>query len=408
MRVQFVFPRWPKLPGQTPFNLPPLGMLQAAACVPPGIEVGVLDENVQELDLDLACDLVGISVMLTCQAPRAYELARALRARGKPVVLGGLHVALCPDEAAENADAVVVGEGEGLIERLLEDFQHGRLQRVYRREGFPDISQVPLPRRELYDKQRHYSHRGWELVDLVETSRGCTLDCFPCCTPYLGGRQHRVKPRELVLADIERCSDLLFIVDNSLEQSIEYEKDLFRSLAGCNRRWISHPITCNREVLELAQRSGCWYVYHAIYKVSEKIRDRVKMYHDHGIGVEGTILLGLDEHSEDDIKRLIEFLLTIDLDLAEFTVLTPFPHTKARELLEREGRILDHDWRHYDAGTVVYRPRQISPERLQELYELAWREFYSRESQTVRMSKLFLDVMRDRSRRRSPRAGVTP
>jgi radical SAM superfamily enzyme YgiQ (UPF0313 family) len=396
MKLHFIFPKWPKLKGQTPFCLPPLGMIQAAACVPEHVAVTALDENVSPVDLDVDADLVGISIMLTCQSGRAYELADAFRARGKPVVLGGLHVALCPEDAQAHADAIVVGEGEGLIERMVADFERGALQPRYTRDAFADIAAVPLPRRDLYDKGTHYTYKGWELVDLVETSRGCRFDCYPCCTPFLGGRQHRIKPIEKTLADMRRCAETLFIVDNSLEQNVEYEKDLFRAMKGLGKHWISHPITPDPEVLTLAQASGCWYMYHAIYTISEKIKDRIKLYHDHGILVEGTILLGLDDHTEDFIKRFVDFLQTIDLDLAEFTVLTPFPRTRVWDDLEAEGRILDRNLSHYDAGTVVYRPKLMTPDTLQRLYHHAWDAFYDKQSQQLRMSKLFLQLLRAR------------
>jgi radical SAM superfamily enzyme YgiQ (UPF0313 family) len=374
-------------------------VIQAAACVPDGVSVGVTDENVQEVNLEGNYDVVGISIMLSCQAPRAYELAAQFRRRGKTVVLGGLHVALCPEEAAAHADTIVVGEGEGLIQEMIMDIERGKLRSNYRRDGFPDMASVPDSRRDLFDKKRFYSHKDWELVDLVETSRGCRFNCYPCCTPFLGGRQHRIRPLDRVLGDIERCSDLLFIVDNSLEQNLEYQKTLFRAMAGMGKRWVSHPLTPEPEVLDLARRAGCWYVYHAIYTISDKIRDRIKMYHDHGIAVEGTILLGLDEHTEDFIRRLVDFLLTIDLDLAEFAILTPFPRTQAYEELESQGRILDRRWERYNAANVVFQPRQMTPVRLQELYEEAWRTFYQNESQHLRMTKLFLDVLRSRKRK---------
>jgi radical SAM superfamily enzyme YgiQ (UPF0313 family) len=119
------------------------------------------------------------------------------------------------------------------------------------------------------------------------------------------------------------------------------------------------------------------------------------MYHDHGISVEGTILMGLDNHDESHLQRLIEFLLTINLDLAEFTILTPFPRTKIWEEMEREGRIIDRDWSHYNAANVVYKPRNIEPDKLQSLYHQAWEAFYESKSQNIRMTKLFLDVVRD-------------
>jgi len=401
MKFQFIYPQWPKLPGQTPFNLPPLGVIQAAACVPDHVDVVVRNENVEPVDFDGDYDLVGISIMLTCQSTRAYELAAQFRARGTPVVLGGLHVALCPDEAADHADAIVVGEGEGLIERMVEDFERGALAARYARtEAFADIMKVPNPRRDLHDKMKLYNYKGWELVDLVETSRGCTFNCYPCCTPYLGGRVHRIRPIEKVLADMETCSDLLFIVDNSLEQNREYQKSLFKAMAGMHKRWVSHPITPDPEILRLARDAGCWYVYHAIYSISDKIRDRIKMFHDHGIAVEGTILLGLDDHTEDFIRRFLDFLLDIELDLAEFTVLTPFPRTRVYDDLDAEGRILDRDWSHYNAGTVVYQPRQMSPEVLQELYNEAWTSFYREEPQHIKMSKLFWTVAKESLKRR--------
>ena len=135
-------------------------------------------------------------------------------------------------------------------------------------------------------------------------------------------------------------------------------------------------------------------MYQAVFDTSDYIKERIKRYHDHGIGVEGTILLGLDSHTEDFIKRLIDFLLEIELDLAEFTVLTPFPHTAAYEELGRQNRILSHDWNDYSADKVMFQPKQMSPERLQELLDYAWNTFYQDESQKIKMVKLFQQVVK--------------
>lgn len=116
----------------------------------------------------------------------------------------------------------------------------------------------------------------------------------------------------------------LFLVDNSLAQDTEWEMNLFREMIPLKKNWCCHPIEDKPEVLDLAAQAGAWYVYQAVFDTSSYIKERIKRYHDHGIGVEGTILLGLDNHTEDFIKRLIDFLLEIELDLAEFTVLTPF------------------------------------------------------------------------------------
>jgi len=159
------------------------------------------------------------------------------------------------------------------------------------------------------------------------------------------------------------------------------------------KKWISHTIDDDPKILDLAAQAGAWYVYQAVFDTSDYIKERIKKYHDHGIGVEGTILLGLDDQTEDDIKRLIDFLLEINLDLAEFTVLTPFPHTKVWDDLLREDRIFDKDWNHYNAGQVVFKPKHMTPEKLQELYAYAWDAFYKEETQEQKMFKLFSQVV---------------
>jgi radical SAM superfamily enzyme YgiQ (UPF0313 family) len=160
------------------------------------------------------------------------------------------------------------------------------------------------------------------------------------------------------------------------------------------KKWCSHPIEDKPEVLDLAARAGAWYVYQAVFDTSDYIRERIQRYHDHDIGVEATVLLGLDSHTEDDIKRLIDFLLEIDLDLAEFTVLTPFPHTKAYDELKGQNRIFSFDWDEYSADRVVYYPKQMSPDKLQELLQYAWDAFYRDEPQEIKMFKLFQRVVR--------------
>jgi radical SAM superfamily enzyme YgiQ (UPF0313 family) len=257
----------------------------------------------------------------------------------------------------------------------------------------PPIELVGPARRDLY-KRELYNHKGVQMVDLFHASRGCKFSCYPCAVSYLGGRNFRPRPIEKVVEELATIdNNRLFVVDNSLAQNTEWEMELFKAMIPFKKKFISHTIEDNPKVLDLAAQAGAWYVYQAVYDTSDYIKERVKRYHDYGIGVEGTILFGLDNQTEDDILRLIDFLLKIDLDLAEFTILAPFPHTKAYDDLMRQGRIFDHDWNHYNAGQVVYQPKHISPERLQELYEYAWKAFYQDESQEEKMFKLFTKVM---------------
>ena len=394
MKLKLIYPRWNKLPGQTTFNLPPHGPVVFAAALPDDIDISFIDENVQSLDFDDDCDLVAISMMLSTQAKRGWAIADEYRRRGKQVIFGGIATMLHAEETLEHADSVFLGEAETRMEQVFADWKAGRLQKVYNfMPQLPPIEAVGSARRDLYQREL-YNYKGVQMVDLFHASRGCRFSCYPCAVSYLGGRSFRPRPLDKVveeLAGIE--NNRLFIVDNSLAQDKQWEMDLFREMIPLKKKWCSHTIEDDPKILELAAQAGAWYVYQAIFDTSDYIKKRVQRYHDHGIGVEGTILLGLDNQTEDDIKRLIDFLLGIKLDLAEFTVMTPFPHTKAWDDFERQGRIFDHDLDHYNAGQVVFTPKHISAERLQELYDDAWKVFYQDESQEEKMFHLLRNVV---------------
>ncbi|HAK60377.1 MAG TPA: radical SAM protein [Nitrospiraceae bacterium] len=393
MKLKLIYPKWPKLSRQTEFHLPPHGPVCFAATVPDDVEISFYDENVQDINFDEKADLVAISAMLTCQIPRGWEIADKFRARGVPVIFGGIGTQLHYEETLQHADSVFLGEAEGRFGDVLDDLRNHRLKKVYDyMRNFPDIQLVGPARRSILDRDR-YNYRGVQMVDLIHASRGCRFNCFPCCTPFLGGRKFRPRDIDAVLEEIAGIdNNRLFFVDNSMAQDDAWEKELFKALIPLKKKWISHPIKDDDEILDLAAEAGCWYVYQAIFDTSDHIRSKVKRLQERGIGVEGTIILGMDDHDEDSIKRLVDFLLEIKLDLAEFTILTPFPHTPIRKSLIEEKRILHDDWLRYTGGDVVFQPAQMSPDTLQKLYHYAWDTFYG-ESQNVKMAKLFLQVI---------------
>jgi len=394
VKIKIIYPKWPKLNGQTEFHLPPHGPVCFAGAIPRDVEISFFDENVEEIDFSDKADLVALSVMLTCQTPRAWQIADRCRAEGVPVITGGIATMLHHEEALQHADAVFLGEAEGHFEEVIRDLANGKLKRTYDYlRSYPDTGLIGPARRDILNRQL-YNYRGMQMVDLVHASRGCRFNCFPCCTPYLGGRKFRPRPIDSFIEELNGIdNNRLFIVDNSLAQDDEWEKQLFKALIPLKKKWISHPIKDDDEILDLAAEAGCWYVYQAIFDTSDYIKKRVKRLQERGIGVEGTIILGTDDHDEDYIKRLIDFLLEIDLDLAEFTILTPFPHTPIREQLMEEGRILHNDWAQYTAGEVVFKPAKMSAEKLQEMYHYAWDTFYADCSQPVKMAKLFMKVI---------------
>jgi radical SAM superfamily enzyme YgiQ (UPF0313 family) len=394
LKLKLIYPKWPKLSRQTEFHLPPHGPVVFAAALPDYVEVDFVDENLEPIDFDDPADLVAISMMLTVQVKRGWQIADEYRKRGCKVIFGGIATMLHAEETMNHADAVFLGEAEGRMEKVLDDFRKGRLQKKYDyMQTPPPIENVGPARRDIL-KRDLYNYKGVQMVDLVHASRGCRYHCYPCCVSFLGGRKFRPRPVENAVAEMAAIdNNRLFIVDNSLAQDTQWEMDLFREMIPLKKNWCCHPIEDKPQVLDLAAQAGAWYVYQAVFDTSDKIRDRIRRYHDHGIAVEGTILLGLDNQNEDDIKRLVDFLLKIKLDLAEFTVLTPFPHTKAFDDLEGQDRILSFDWNDYSADKVVFQPKQMSARRLQELLDYAWDTFYRDEPQEIKMFKLFKRVV---------------
>jgi radical SAM superfamily enzyme YgiQ (UPF0313 family) len=390
MNLTLIYPRWPKLERQTEFHLPPHGPVVFAAEVPRDVEIRFIDENFQAVNPCNDTDLVALSVMLTCQVPRAIEIADKYRETGVPVIFGGIATMLHKEELLDHSDSIFLGEVEGRFASVIEDFKNNSLKKIYDyMNNLPDISLVNTARREILNPD-FYTYRGVKMLDLVHASRGCIFNCFPCCVGYLGGRVFRPRPVEKVIEEMNSIrNNRMFIVDNSLAQDRDWLKELFTAMIPLKKTWVSHPVMDDDEILRLAKEAGCWYVYQAIVNTSDGIRNRVKRLKDHGIGVEGTILLGTDDQSEDDIKRLVDFLLEIELDMAEFTILTPFPHSPIREEYEKEGRILSNNWLDYTCDRVVYKPKKMSPDTLVKMYHYAWDIFYYNTSPSLKMSFLF-------------------
>lgn len=394
MKFKLIYPKWEKLDRQTRFTLPPHGPVVMAAALPDYVDVEFVDENVQEINFDADDDFVGISMMLTAQIKRGWEIADAFRKKGIKVIFGGIATMLHAEEMQQHADSVFLGEVEGRLEHVFKDFKEGKLKKVYDyMQNFPPIESVGPARRDILNKGL-YNYRGVQMVDLVHASRGCRFNCYPCCVRFLGGKKFRPRPYDKVVEEMASIdNNRLFIVDNSLAQDKEWEIGLFKEMIPLKKKWCCHPIEDDDKVLDLAAQAGAWFVYQAIFDSSDFIRERIKRYHDHGIAVEGSILLGLDYHTEDYIKKWMDFLLDIELDMAEFTILTPFPHTKTFDDLHNAKRIFSYDWNDYTCGKVVFQPKTMTPEKLQEMYHYCWDKFYEEEPANYKMFKMLKKVM---------------
>jgi radical SAM superfamily enzyme YgiQ (UPF0313 family) len=371
-----------------------LAMALLAGLTPPGITLSFKDDILQRLnpetDLDFGADLAAITVS-TKTAARAYELAASYRRRGVRVVLGGIHPTALPDEALEHADAVVVGEAEGLWERLLEDSTHSRLQRVYRHDTLPDFRRPPRPRRDIFRSRRYVP------VHTVQASRGCPFACEFCSVTPFYGRVLRLREIGDLVQEIEELDRrwVMFSDDNILARPA-HARELFRALAPLRLTWFGQASLQgldDEENLRLLRASGCRALFVGLESVNPKslkscgkvqndparYLEIISRLHDHGIAVWASFVFGLDDDDADVFARTVEFALEARVFLALFALLTPYPGTRLYARLLEEERLLEPRWwlRPQREDYPLFRPRRMTPEQLHEGWRWAWREFYS-------------------------------
>ncbi|MGC8844070.1 MAG: B12-binding domain-containing radical SAM protein, partial [bacterium] len=364
---------------------PPLGLLQVAALTPPEVEVKLTDEAIEDIDFDYEADLVGISFN-TASAIRAFEIAREFRRRGMKVVMGGAHPSMMPEECAQYADAVAIGEAEGTWLRILEDVKNGELKKFYRCEGFPSLDNLPIPRRELLDPKRY------AVFYTVQTTRGCPYNCEFCSVTRFFGRTYRTRPVEEVIREVEQLEGKFIIfVDDNILGNPKYARELFKALIPLKKIWLSQGsinMTKDEEILRLAVRSGCRGLFIGFESISEEAlrevgkkhniveeyRNAIKRLHNFGIAIIGAFIFGFDSDDKDVFKRTVEFVYRERIDLPQFSILTPLPGTALYERMEREGRIFSKDWSKYTGNHCVFYPRNMTPEELEEGLEWAYKE----------------------------------
>ena len=369
-----------------------------AALVPTNWEVTHVDEAVTPVDVTAQADLVGITFH-TPSAPHVYDLAAQFRNRGIPVVLGGPHVTLVPEEAQAHADVIFVGEAEPHWARFLRDFETGRHERRYSSVAPPSLENAPMARKELYHRRDHTAGR-------LFATRGCAHRCDFCALAVMYQRKVRTRPVAAVATEYASFRGKVIIFwDDNLACDREYAKELFRAIAPYRKWWSSQASILaaeDPEFLELAARSGCKQLFIGLESVSQasmnevhKDFNRVGEYaraieriHSYGIAVQAGIVFGFDNDTESIFNETMGFLEAVGVQNATFNILTPYPGTPLYQRLEAEGRILTRDWSKYNGREdVVFQPRQMSPETLLEGYRHANRQFYSARSIARRVSR---------------------
>lgn len=358
----------------------PLAPATLAGLTPQDVAIKFYDDRMEVIAYDEPTDLVAISVE-TYTATRSYQIASEYRRRGVPVVMGGFHPTLVPDEVSEHAEAIVVGEAEGVWSRLIEDARDGRLQRSYRQGQRPTLAGMK-PDRSIFAGKRYLP------LGLVEAGRGCHLKCDFCAVQsYFGSTQTR-RPISDILDEIKRMrAPIYFFVDDNITSNMDEAKEFFRALIPLRIRWVSQAsinAAHDEEFLQLIKESGCQGLLIGIETLNAaNLRQMHKGFNTmrggyevalanlrrHGIRLYVTFILGYDEDTADTIHESLAFALRHKFFIVAFNHLTPFPGTPLYNRLAVENRLLyDRWWRdpHYRYGDVPFLPRRMTPEQVRD------------------------------------------
>lgn len=381
----------------------PLTLATLVALIPKELNVTVqlIDEGVDVLNPKdfLDVDLVGISAM-TGTAKRAYSIADFFRKNDIPVILGGVHPTLLPEEAKAHANSVIVGLAEETWPQALLDFSRNKLEPYYymRRDLGSESFYTPVPDRTIFDKKKYIT------VNSLEATRGCAFTCSFCAVAKAWGNRYFMRPVESIISEIETLEgrELCFL-DPSMTCNREFSLKMFRAMKPLKKWWVgcaTVDVAHDPELLKAMAESGCKGLLIGFESVSqsslaevnkpfnnvERYLEAVKRFHEVGIAIQACFVFGLDTDDRDVFKRTVDFIYEAEIDLPQFSVLTPFPGTEVFTELEREGRIIERNWSLYDAEHVVFQPKNMSVEELQNGLIYAWKKSYSLRSIFKRLS----------------------
>jgi radical SAM superfamily enzyme YgiQ (UPF0313 family) len=415
MKILLISPERERKKGEAfLFRLSFLNLPYIAAVTPPGVEVKIVDEAFEKINFDEEVNLVGITAQ-TPVIPRAYQIAKEFKKRGIPVVMGGVHASMLPQEALQHVDAVVVGEGEEVWPDLIEDLRRGQMKRIYAEREFVSASTLPFPRRDLLNEKFYFP------LKLLETTRGCPHHCDFCGVSKFFGFRYRTRPISQIERELTTLFQrgpvmnpllkrilslfsqdlpyflkrrLLYIIDSNVAGDKRFCLDLLSLLKGFDLLWYGHApvsIAFDERLIEGFAQSGCIALnigfesfstknLHAMgkgFNQPPRYADAVKRVHDQGIGIMGTFIVGLDDDDPGVFQRIIDFCIDFKLDWALTFIMAPYPGTDSFLRLEKEGRIFCKDWEKYDSLNVVYQPLLMPVEELEKGMKRIWKEVFS-------------------------------
>src|SRR5688500_316087 len=380
-------------------SMEPLPLAVLAGLTPVDVECVLYDDRIESIPFNEPTDLVAISVEIYT-ARRSYEIAAEYRARGIPVVMGGMHATLAPDECLEHADTVYLGDAEFLWTRLVEDAKRGRMRRLYRAQGGPAQVGGTLPRRDLYNGKKYLP------ITLMQFTRGCRFACSFCAISSYFDKRHFVRQTHEVLREIEaQGRRIVFFVDDNFLSNHEAAKKFLRELIPVKIRWVSQAsidMTADPELMELLEASGCLGNVIGFESLSasnlramhkgpamripgrvggatgwDRYAKSVEILRQHHLQTWAAFTLGHDDDTSASIRETCDFAIANRFCFAAFNILMPYPATPLYDRLAAEGRLLfvgkwwlHHEWRFNNAA---FRQADMSPE---QVTEAPWEERY--------------------------------
>lgn len=396
MRLTLIHPCIGRKPGQKyirTWQMEALPAATLAGLTPSDVNIRFYDDRMEAIPFDEPADLVAISVE-TYTAKRSYQIASEFRRRKIPVVMGGFHATLCPDEVARHAEAVVCGEAEQLWPQVVDDARHGRLEKIYRQNGRASLTEL-RPDRSIFKGKRYLP------IGLVEAGRGCHFKCDFCAVQTVFGASQTRRPVDAILQELIALKSerkLFFFVDDNITSNLEQAKEFLRALIPLGIRWVSQSsinAAHDEEFLELLRRSGCQGVligFESLNPANLKAMNKsfntmrggfaqaLANLRRHHIRIYGTFVFGYDGDTTESFGETVAFAKEHALYIAAFNHLTPFPGTPLYTRLQQEGRLRFDRWwldDNYSYNQIPFQPRGMSPEDLRQNCLAARREFYS-------------------------------
>ncbi len=367
-----------------PFNdngrMEPLQLGVLAGLTPDRFKIELIDDRIETIDYDQPTDLVAITVEIY-MAKRAYEIATEYRKRKVPVILGGIHASMMPEEAEQYADSLIIGDAEAVWETVLKDVEINELKKTYK-----SFASIPHP--EKIARRSIYFGKKYLPITLLQYGRGCMYACSFCSISVYFNKRIFYREIEEVIAEIKKQKrKFLFFVDDNIVGDKEKAKQLFRALIPLKIKWVGQAsinMTDDPELMSLMQKSGCMGLVIGFESYSEKglslynkspnlitnYEKQIKILRKHRIHIWAAFILGHDEETKESLQATLDFVIKQKFTFVAFNILMPYPKTEAFEKLKKENRLLyDGKWwlhKDYRFNYASFKPKKMTADELTE------------------------------------------